>query len=195
MHMYVWAICLAMPRTPIERHLNLTRLTGDHVATAHAIAKEIEIVTPNDPPGAVMTAAQVNKFTDMEIDALPGLPLVIARYDPETKVRIILAAGRRGKHTAMTGDGVGDAPSLKLTPVGIATGMEGSDVAKDAPELVLTGEFGQIVGLPCSSLIAFVDKNFDSIRLAISEGRRIFDNIQRFTLHLCRLPNCLVGLI
>ena len=77
---------------------------------------------------------------------------------------MILAAGRRGKHTAMTGDGVGDAPSLKLTPVGIATGMEGSDVAKDASELVLTGEFGQIAGLPCSSLIAFVDKNFDSIR-------------------------------
>jgi magnesium-transporting ATPase (P-type) len=126
--------------------LSSIRLTGDHVATARAIAKEIKIVMPNDPPSAIMTAAQFNKLTDKEIDALPELPLVIARCDPETKVRMILAAGRRGKYTAMTGDGVNDAPSLKLAPVGIAMGMDGSDVAKDVSELVLTGKSNHIVG-------------------------------------------------
>lgn len=137
-----------------------------------------------------MTAAQFNKLTDKEIDALPELPLVIARCDPETKVRMILAAGRRGKYTAMTGDGVNDAPSLKLAPVGIAMGMEGSDVAKDASELVLTGERDPIVGFTESPFIGVTDDNFDSIRLAISEGRRIFDNIQRFILHLRELSDC-----
>ena len=180
-HMYV----LLSPRisdTLIDL-LNSIRLTGDHAATARAIAKEVEIAMPNDPPSAVMTAAQFNKLTDEEIDALPQLPLVIARCDPETKVRMILAAGRRGKYTAMTGDGVNDAPSLKLAPVGIAMGMEGSDVAKDASELVLTGGCNRAIDVQ-ELTIGPTDDNFDSIRLAISEGRRIFDNIQRFILHL-----------
>lgn len=149
-HMYVFGVHLRVSGIFIESPLKLIRLTGDHVATACAIAREIDIVTPNDPPSAVMTAAQFNRLTDEEIDALPELPLVIARCDPETKVRMILAAGRRGRYTAMTGDGVNDAPSLKLAPVGIAMGMEGSDVAKDASELVLTGEFGQFVGFDAS---------------------------------------------
>jgi len=113
-----------------------------------------------------MTATEFNKLTDAEIDSLPQLPLVIARCAPETKVRMIEAGRRRGKYLAMTGDGVNDAPALSLAPVGIAMGMDGSDVAKDASDLVLT------------------DDNFDSIRAAIGDGRRIFDNIQRFVLHL-----------
>ncbi|KAI0312395.1 calcium-transporting ATPase 3 [Amylostereum chailletii] len=140
-------------------------LTGDHQATASAIARDIEIIGPDSPASAVMPAAEFNAMTDAEIDALTELPLVIARCDPGTKVRMIEAGTRRGKFMAMTGDGVNDAPSLKLAPVGIGMG-QGSDVAKSASELVLT------------------DDNFDSIRAAISEGRRIFDNIQRFILHL-----------
>ncbi|KAG8697213.1 hypothetical protein FRC09_008007 [Ceratobasidium sp. 395] len=145
-------------------------LTGDHAATAAAIAREIEIVGPDavvgGKKGEIMTAAEFDRMTDAEIDRLPELPLVIARCAPQTKVRMIEAGSRRRKYMAMTGDGVNDAPSLKLAPVGIAMGMGGSDVAKDASDLVLT------------------DDNFDSIRSAISEGRRIFDNIQRFVLHL-----------
>ncbi|QRV93294.1 potassium/sodium efflux P-type ATPase [Ceratobasidium sp. AG-Ba] len=145
-------------------------LTGDHAATAAAIAREIEIVGPDavvgGKKGEIMTAAEFDRMTDAEIDRLPELPLVIARCAPRTKVRMIEAGVRRRKYLAMTGDGVNDAPSLKLAPVGVAMGMGGSDVAKDASDLVLT------------------DDNFDSIRSAISEGRRIFDNIQRFVLHL-----------
>ena len=78
---------------------------------------------------------------DEEIDKLPELPLVIARCAPETKVRMIHAGKRRGKHLSMSGDGVNDAPALKLAPVGVAMGLSGSDVAKDASDLVLTDEF------------------------------------------------------
>ncbi|KAF4602743.1 hypothetical protein EYR40_005960 [Pleurotus pulmonarius] len=141
-------------------------LTGDHITTARAIAEAVEIISPDAPKSAVMTAAEFDHLTDKEIDALPELPLVIARCAPETKVRMIHAGKRRGKHMSMSGDGVNDSPALKLAPVGIAMGMGGSDVAKDASDLVLT------------------DDNFDSIRAAVAEGRRIFINIQRFILHL-----------
>ncbi|KAF8992359.1 sodium transport ATPase [Cyathus striatus] len=141
-------------------------LTGDHLTTARAIAESVEIISPDAPPSAVMTAIEFDKLTDKEIDALPELPLVIARCAPETKVRMIHAGKRRGKHMSMSGDGVNDSPALKLAPVGIAMGMAGSDVAKDASDLVLT------------------DDNFDSIRVAVTEGRRLFLNIQRFILHL-----------
>ncbi|KIY72345.1 potassium/sodium eff [Cylindrobasidium torrendii FP15055 ss-10] len=141
-------------------------LTGDHITTAKAIAEAVEIIQPDAPKSAVMTATEFDRLSEAEIDALPELPLVVARCAPETKVRMIQAGKRRGKHMAMTGDGVNDSPALKLAPVGIAMGMAGSDVAKDASDLVLT------------------DDNFDSIRAAITEGRRIFTNIQRFVLHL-----------
>ncbi|RXW14101.1 hypothetical protein EST38_g11756 [Candolleomyces aberdarensis] len=141
-------------------------LTGDHISTARAIAQAVEIIGPDAPKSAVMTATEFDKLTDREIDELPELPLVIARCAPDTKVRMIHAGKRRGKHLSMSGDGVNDSPALKLAPVGIAMGMAGSDVAKDAADLVLT------------------DDNFDSIRVAVSEGRRLFVNIQRFIIHL-----------
>ncbi|KJA23837.1 hypothetical protein HYPSUDRAFT_65955 [Hypholoma sublateritium FD-334 SS-4] len=141
-------------------------LTGDHITTARAIARAVEIITPDAPASAVMTATQFDNLSDAEIDTLPELPLVIARCAPETKVRMIHAGKRRGKHLSMSGDGVNDSPALKLAPVGIAMGMAGSDVAKDASDLVLT------------------DDNFNSIVVAISEGRRLFQNIRRFIVHL-----------
>ncbi|EKG20739.1 ATPase P-type K/Mg/Cd/Cu/Zn/Na/Ca/Na/H-transporter [Macrophomina phaseolina MS6] len=148
-------------------------LTGDHPGTARAIAAEVGILPPRmdtfskDMVDAmVMTAAQFDKFSDEEIDQLPVLPLVLARCSPTTKVRMIEALHRRGKFAAMTGDGVNDSPSLKRADVGIAMGQAGSDVAKDASDIVLT------------------DDNFASILNAIEEGRRMFDNIQKFILHL-----------
>ncbi|KAI9375826.1 hypothetical protein BJX61DRAFT_61556 [Aspergillus egyptiacus] len=153
--------------------ISVHMVTGDHPGTARAIAAQVGIIPANmdglakDVSDAmVMTASQFDKLTDDEIDALPVLPLVIARCAPNTKVRMIDALHRRGKYAAMTGDGVNDSPSLKRADVGIAMGEAGSDVAKDASELVLT------------------DDNFASIINGIEEGRRIFDNIQKFVLHL-----------
>lgn len=148
-------------------------LTGDHPGTALAIAKQIGIVpdklqavSAETEAMMVTTAAQFDKLTDDQIDDLAVLPLVIARCAPQTKVRMIEALHRRDLFAAMTGDGVNDSPSLKRADVGIAMGQAGSDVAKDASDIILT------------------DDNFASILNAVEEGRRIFDNIQKFVLHL-----------
>ncbi|KAH0562425.1 hypothetical protein GP486_002885 [Trichoglossum hirsutum] len=153
--------------------ISVHMLTGDHPGTARAIAAQVGILTSRmdllalDVADAmVMTATQFDKLSDEEVDELPLLPLVIARCTPNTKVRMIEALHRRKRFVAMTGDGVNDSPSLKRADVGIAMGQTGSDVAKDASDIVLT------------------DDNFASILNAIEEGRRIFDNIQKFVLHL-----------
>ncbi|KXH63588.1 potassium/sodium efflux P-type ATPase [Colletotrichum salicis] len=147
-------------------------LTGDHPETAKAIAKEVGIipknlgVLPDEVARAVVQkATDFDKMTDAEIDAMPELPLVIARCAPDTKTRMIDALRRRNAFMAMTGDGVNDAPSLARADVGIAMGS-GSDVAKSASKIVLT------------------DDKFNSIVSAIRQGRRMFDNIQKFILHL-----------
>ncbi|QSZ29077.1 hypothetical protein DSL72_003587 [Monilinia vaccinii-corymbosi] len=148
-------------------------LTGDHPETARAIAAQVGILPQNTSTIGqdslnvmVMTASAFDKLSDAEIDNLPILPLVIARCSPNTKVRMIEALHRRKLFAAMTGDGVNDSPSLKKADVGIAMGEAGSDVAKDASDIILT------------------DDNFASILNAIEEGRRMFDNIQKFILHL-----------
>ncbi|KAB8289655.1 hypothetical protein EYC80_010568 [Monilinia laxa] len=148
-------------------------LTGDHPETARAIAAQVGILPQNTSTIGkdsldvmVMTASAFDKLSDAEIDNLPILPLVVARCSPNTKVRMIEALHRRKLFAAMTGDGVNDSPSLKRADVGIAMGEAGSDVAKDASDIILT------------------DDNFASILNAIEEGRRMFDNIQKFILHL-----------
>ncbi|KAG6003477.1 hypothetical protein E4U21_002013 [Claviceps maximensis] len=147
-------------------------LTGDHPETAKAIAKEVGIIPKNlgvlpdqVARSIVQKATEFDTMTDEEIDELEELPLVIARCAPDTKTRMIEALRRRGAFMAMTGDGVNDAPSLSRADVGIAMGS-GSDVAKSASKIVLT------------------DDKFNSIVAAIREGRRMFDNIQKFVLHL-----------
>ncbi|EFQ36250.1 potassium/sodium efflux P-type ATPase [Colletotrichum graminicola] len=156
-----------------EAGISVHMLTGDHPETAKAIAVEVGIlpsrmerVARNVADAMVMTASQFDALTDEEVDRLPVLPLVIARCAPSTKVRMIEALHRRKRFCAMTGDGVNDSPSLRRADVGIAMGQSGSDVAKDASDIVLT------------------DDNFASIVAAIEEGRRIFDNIQKFVLHV-----------
>ena len=156
-----------------EAGIEVHMLTGDHPGTARAIAGQVGILpskmnelSKDVADSMVMTASQFDKLSDDEIDKLPVLPLVIARCAPNTKVRMIEALHRRQKFCAMTGDGVNDSPSLKRADVGIAMGQAGSDVAKDASDIILT------------------DDNFASILAAIEEGRRTFDNIQKFVLHL-----------
>ncbi|OZJ04612.1 hypothetical protein BZG36_02032 [Bifiguratus adelaidae] len=144
-------------------------LTGDHEFTAAAIAKEVGII-PKDGPivgnPLVTNAQKFDSLTDEEVDAMEELPHVIARCTPQTKVKMIEALHRRKKFVGMTGDGVNDSPSLKSADVGIAMGQNGSDVAKQAADIILT------------------DDNFATIIRAIGEGRRIFSNIQKFVLHL-----------
>ncbi|KAF1980268.1 calcium-transporting ATPase [Bimuria novae-zelandiae CBS 107.79] len=148
-------------------------LTGDHPGTATAIAKQVGIIpdryehlAADVADAMVMTAMQFDKLSDDEVDSLPVLPRVIARCTPQTKVRMIEALHRRGRFAAMTGDGVNDSPSLVRSDVGIAMGQAGSDVSKDASDIILT------------------DDNFASILNAVEEGRRLFDNIKRFILHV-----------
>lgn len=153
--------------------INVHMVTGDHAQTARAIAMEVGIVprnvhllAPDVISAMVMTAAHFDRLSDNEIDNLPVLPLVIARCAPQTKVRMVEALHRRGKFVAMTGDGVNDSPALKRADVGIGMGMAGSDVAKDASDIILT------------------DDNFASILNSIEEGRRMFDNIKKVRLSL-----------
>lgn len=140
-------------------------LTGDHIKTATAIAAEVGILDRVTgmvkTSRLVMAADEFDKLTDAEIDAIQDLPLVIARCSPATKVRMVEAMHRRQAFCVMTGDGVNDSPALKRADVGIAMGKNGSDVAKEAADMVLT------------------DDNFSSIVKAVEEGRRLFDNIQK----------------
>jgi potassium/sodium efflux P-type ATPase len=140
-------------------------LTGDHQKTAQTIARQVGILPAEYGPGSsstlVMAASDFDRLTDAEVDALDELPLVVARCSPETKVRMVQAMHRRKAFCVMTGDGVNDAPALKRANVGIAMGRNGTDVAKEASDMVLT------------------DDNFASIVKAIEEGRRLFDNIQK----------------
>lgn len=150
--------------------ISVHMLTGDHEITATAIAKELNILnektmSPEALRTLVMTGPRFDALTDDEIDALPYLPFVVARCSPETKVKMILAAKRRNNISAMTGDGVNDSPSLRIADVGIAMGKNGSDVAKQASDVILT------------------DDNFATIIRAIAEGRRIYQNMQRFLLY------------
>ncbi|KAK3814942.1 MAG: potassium/sodium efflux P-type ATPase [Benniella sp.] len=152
-----------------EAGIRVHMLTGDHPSTAAAIAKEVAIIpedlnVSNNP--LVMTAQKFDSLTDEEVDQLVELPRVVARCSPNTKVKMIAALHRRNLFAAMTGDGVNDSPSLKAANVGIAMGQSGSDVAKQAADIVLT------------------DDNFATIVQAIAEGRRMFANIQKFVQHL-----------
>lgn len=147
-------------------------LTGDHVKTATAIAHEVGILPRGSEATSgssallhdatlVMQASAFDALTEAQIDAMEKLPLVLARCSPTTKVRMVEAMHRRKAFCVMTGDGVNDSPALKISDVGIAMGLNGSDVAKEAADMVLT------------------DDNFASIATAVKEGRRLFDNIQK----------------
>ncbi|KAI0390098.1 potassium/sodium eff [Xylariaceae sp. FL0594] len=150
--------------------ISVHMLTGDHIKTATAIAHEVGILGPGltaaEAANSTMLASTFDALGDADIDELETFPLVIARCSPSTKVRVVEAMHRRGAFCVMTGDGVNDSPALRKADVGIAMGLNGSDVAKEAADMVLT------------------DDNFASIVTAVEEGRRLFDNIQKFILHL-----------
>lgn len=138
-------------------------ITGDHVNTAYAIARQIGIA---EYPNQCMEGSVLDQIPDAELPARVKDITVFARVSSEHKVRIVRAFRTLGNVVAMTGDGVNDAPSLKSADIGIAMGMNGTDVAKNASDLILT------------------DDNFATIEKAIAEGRGIYENIKKSVLFL-----------
>ena len=139
-----------------EAGISIKMITGDQKTTATAIARELGIV------GAVVTNPELNAMSDFELSERIDEMGVFTRATPEQKVRIVLALKARGHVTAMTGDGVNDAPALKTADIGIAMGESGTDVAREAASMVLT------------------DDNFATVVKAVKEGRTIYDNIVKF---------------
>ena len=144
-------------------HIRSVMITGDHPATAQAIAEELEIF---EPGARLVTGADLRTMADAELDAIVEQVRVFARVDPEHKLRIVGALQRKGHIVAMTGDGINDAPALKASNIGVAMGITGTDVSKEAADMVLT------------------DDNFASIVKAIEEGRGIYDNIRKYLIYL-----------
>jgi Ca2+-transporting ATPase len=135
-------------------------ITGDHAATAQAIAEEIGIKRSDED--LVFSGVELDRMSDRELEKVAANTAVFARVSPEHKQRIVTALQADDLVVAMTGDGVNDAPALRKADIGIAMGMAGTQVAKDSSDLVL------------------LDDNFSSIVAAVREGRRIYDNMRKY---------------
>jgi Ca2+-transporting ATPase len=139
--------------------IKVSMVTGDHLSTGLAIAKFVGLATAESK---VMEGSQLESLSDKELEAVADTIAVYARVSPEHKVRIVQALQSRGYIVAMTGDGINDAPALRFADIGIAMGLKGTDVAKEASAMVLE------------------DDNFATIVSAVKEGRIIYDNIKKF---------------
>jgi len=133
-------------------------ITGDHPLTAQAIARELGILKD----GSVLTGQELDRLTPDELKRRLDVVSVFARVSPENKLQIVQALQERGEIVAMTGDGVNDAPALKRADIGVAMGITGTDVSKEASSMIL------------------LDDNFATIVAAVEEGRTIYENLKKF---------------
>ncbi|NLB75143.1 MAG: cation-translocating P-type ATPase [Crenarchaeota archaeon] len=172
------------PRPEVKDAINICRkagirvvmITGDHKLTATAVAKDLTLLGDNIEEDQVLTGEDLEKMSDEQLEAVVEKVVIYARVAPEHKSRIVKAWKKKDQVVAMTGDGVNDAPALKMSDIGIAMGISGTEVTKEAADMVLA------------------DDNFASIVKAVREGREIYDNIKKYLTYLlqCNIMEILV---
>lgn len=148
--------------------INVVMVTGDHKLTAVAVAKELGLLSEDEEAGRVLTGEDLERMDDDQLANAVENIVIYARVSPEHKVRIVKAWKAKGQVVAMTGDGVNDAPALKMADIGVSMGITGTEVTKESGDMVLT------------------DDNFASIVKAAREGREIYDNIKKYLTYLMR---------
>ncbi len=151
-------------KTCHEAGIKVMIITGDHKATAESIGKTLGLIKSKHD--LVIEGSELNNMTNEDLDAIIDKVAVFARTTPDHKLRIVSSLQRRGEIVAMTGDGVNDAPALKKADIGISMGKNGTDVAREASNMILA------------------DDNFSTIVKAVKEGRSIYSNIRRFVHYL-----------
>ena len=147
-----------------EAGIRLAMITGDYGLTAVSVARRIGLLDKPVPP--ILTGVELDALTDDDLQRILGEEVVFARMAPDHKLRIVAALQARGETVAVIGDGVNDTPALRKADIGIAMGIAGTDVAKQAADVILT------------------DDKFSAIATAIEEGRAVFDNLRKFTTYI-----------
>jgi Ca2+-transporting ATPase len=148
--------------------ISVVMVTGDHKLTALAVARELNLLGENEEEGKILTGTELETLTDEQLADVVEKVVIYARVSPEHKMRIVNAWKAKGNIVAMTGDGINDAPALKMADIGVSMGITGTEVTKEAGDMVLT------------------DDNFASIVKAAREGREIYDNIKKYLTYLMR---------
>ncbi len=147
-----------------EANIRIVMITGDYGLTAESLARRVGMLTTRKP--TILTGAELDELSDVALQELLEKEVIFARMAPEHKLRLVSAFQQRGEVVAVTGDGVNDAPALRKADVGISMGIVGTDVAKEAADIILT------------------EDDFGAITSAIEEGRAIYDNIRKFITYI-----------